>query len=221
MFKNLKSLFVIEEDEGSGKGKGQETQPTTESTEEKIKEVRDHIDTKTPAGKAHPKFTEILFQAMENNNLDGFDYLEYKKSLQSLAKMPMDESTRYQSAYAMAQTMGVSVASLLETTQHYLNVLKREEDKFNKALANQEDTKIEAREKEIQDLQKTINDKAAQIKKLTQEIEQHQKQMAQHKEEISVAAQKMEATKRTFMASYNQLTNQIKADYEKMKQFLK
>ncbi|MCB0662113.1 MAG: hypothetical protein KDC24_05200, partial [Saprospiraceae bacterium] len=88
MFKNLKSLFIIDEDD-QGKGK-KPAEDNSATAEEKIKQVQEEIDTKTPAGKAHPKFTEILFQAMENNNLEGFDYLEYKKSLQSLAKMPME-----------------------------------------------------------------------------------------------------------------------------------
>jgi uncharacterized coiled-coil protein SlyX len=220
MFKNLKSLFIIEEDENAGK-KGQATEDKNATAEEKIQQVREEIDTAIPEGKAHPKFTEILFQAMENNDLDGFDYLEYKKSLKSLAKMPMEEATRYQSAYAMAQTMGVSVKQLLDTTQHYLNVLQQEENKFNKALANQEDKKIQAREDAIKALEKTIGDKKAKIKKLQVEIDEHQKEMATFKKEISTAAQKMEATKRAFIASYNQLVNQIKDDFGKMKQYLK
>ena len=74
---------------------------------------------------------------MEKANIEGFDYLEYKQSLKSLAKMPMDERTRFQSAYAMAQTMGASVGHLIKTAQHYIDILAAEEKKFETALANQ------------------------------------------------------------------------------------
>ena len=75
-------------------------------------------------GKVNDKFTEVLFSAMERDNQEGFDYLEFKQSLRSLEKMPMDEATRYQSALAMAKTLGANPVLLQQSAAHYLNVLK-------------------------------------------------------------------------------------------------
>ena len=115
-------------------------------------------------GKVNKKFTEILLAAMERDNQEGFDYMEFKQSLQSLEKMPMDEATRYQSALAMAKTMGADPTTLLQSANHYLNVLKMEEKKFEEALSKQTSVKIGQKKKEQQGLQTAINEKAEAIK---------------------------------------------------------
>ena len=73
---------------------------------------------------------DVLAEALQNNNIDGVDYFEFRQSLLSLSKISMDEKTRYQSAFAMAQAMGATPKQLIETAEHYLNVLKNEEHKF-------------------------------------------------------------------------------------------
>lgn len=216
MFKNIRSLFNLDEDD-----EGKDTGAKASNAAGKNKQAGEEPDTKMKTEKSHPKFTEILFQAMEVNNLDEFDYLEFKKSLKSLSQMPMEEATRYQSAFAVAQTMGVSVKQLLDTTQHYITVLEQEEEKFNKALAKQEANKIQSREDAIKALEKTISEKTIQIKKLSAEIDKHKAEVVTYKKEVNNATQKMEAAKLGFLASYNQLVSQIREDIEKMKQYLK
>ena len=221
MFKNLKSLF-IEEEEGSSKkpvskqnraAKNTPTAPASKATVSESKAGR--------PGQVTKKFMEILLKAMEAGNLDGFDYLEYKQSLKSLEKMPMDEATRYQSAFAMAQTMGATPDKLIKTAQHYINLLSNEEKKFEDALANQTTKQIGSKRQKISKLEENVKAKAEKIKKLTQEIEADQKQAAAMKQEISSATQKVESTKNDFIASYNTLVGLINRDVENMSKYLK
>jgi hypothetical protein len=216
VLKSLKSLFFLE-DEQAAKTAGA---PKPES-KQNLQEIVANQAPVEREGKISERFLEVLLQAMEQSNLQGFDYLEYKRSLQSLSKMPMDEPTRYQSAFAMAQTMGVSVPALLDTASHYLKVLQEEERKFGEALANQSKIKIQQREEQLVNLEKLIQSKAEQIKKLTDEIQKHQAELASSKNEISEHAMKMEMTKRDFLASYQSLVGQIQSDVEKMKTHLK
>ena len=171
-------------------------------------------------GKINMKFTEVLFAAMERENQEGFDYLEFKQSLQSLAQMPMDEATRYQSALAMAKTLGAAPANLLQSAGHYLNVLKLEENKFQEALTKQKEERIGQMSKEKGSLEAAVNEKAEAIKKLTLEIEAHRKKLDQLKTEILEATQKVESTKNDFIASYNSLVSQIQLDIDNMKKHL-
>ena len=113
MLKALKSLFIIEEEDSKSKS----TSKTKSKQAPKAKPATNTVSsikesTKGRAGKVDSKFMNVLLKAMDNNNLEGFDYLEFKQSLKSLEKMPMDEATRYQSAFAMAKTMGASAAQL-------------------------------------------------------------------------------------------------------------
>lgn len=226
----LKSLFIVE-DETSGKKK--KAAPATKKTVEKAAPKSTPKTKSTPAaspevvtpsaskGQATSKFIEIMFGAMEKHNLDGFDYIEYKESLKSLEKMPMDEQTRFQSAFAMAKTMGATPQKLIDAAAHYLKVLEHEEKKFEQALENQRSRQIGGREKQIKDLEVGIQQKAKHIKKLTTEIEQSQKQLGAIKQEISGAVSKVETTKNNFIASYQVVVAQISADIEKMKKYLK
>lgn len=220
VLKNLKSLFVVEEEETST---AQTAQPKPQSTP-KVR-TSDSAPTLPQSetgeqGKVSSKFMEVLLRAMEKNNLEGFDYLEYKKSLQSLAKMPMDEATRYKSAYAMAQTMGVQPDMLVSTAEHYINILSKEERQFEQALMAQKDKQVQSKLGQLKKVEATIQQKAERIKQLTQEIEQHQQQIAQTKKEVSEASVKIETTKNHFIASYNALVSKIQEDINKMKQYL-
>lgn len=171
-------------------------------------------------GKVTDKFNNVLLGAMEKANLDGFDYLEYKQSLQSLKSMNLDEATRYRSAFAMAKTMNVDLPHLVRTAGHYVQVLQQEEAKFEQALANQQTSRIAERKQQATSLEKLVQEKEAQIKKLQQEIEQHRAQAEKIKAEVGKAQGKMETTKNNFIASYNNLVRQIHNDVERMKQYL-
>ncbi len=227
MFKNIKSLFIIEEEESS-KPTAEEKDKVSEKTVKQSSSASVHPTSKSkththkaPTGQVRTQFTEILFKAMEQQNLDGFDYLEYKQSLRSLEKMPMDEKTRFQSAFAMAQTMGASPEKLIQTAQHYLDVLKNEENKFEKALASQKQKQIGSKESQLKKLQQVIQEKNERIKELTLEIQGHQKEITVLKDKIGDAVVKVETTKNDFLASYEALVKQIVNDMANMKNYLK
>ncbi len=230
MFKNLKSLFI--EDDGSKK-KQSKVEEAVENEEivpnvqpkSNINVENSATDPTVPqeaaAGTVSDKFLKVLFGALEKNNIDGFDYFEYRESLKSLEKMPMDEKTRYQSAFAMAKTMGATPQRLVETAGHYINVLKKEEAKFQQALVQQKSKQIGGREQQYKQLQQAIQQKKEQINKLTQEIEQHEKQLGQIKQEVSSASVKVEATKNNFVVTYDHIVSKIMTDIENMKKYLK
>ncbi len=230
MFKNLKSLFIVEEENAGASSTPAKQQPQNPAQQNRGTATPEKpANTTNPAapppsagaGKAMPELTEVLFKAMEQNNIEGFDYLEFKQSLNSLKKMPMDDQTRYQSAFAMAQTMGVTVERLLQTGQHYLDVLKQEEQKFEVAVNNQKARQIGEKGQQITKMEEAIKAKAEQIKQLTLEIEADQVKATQLKQELSEATVKVEATRSNFMASSEALVQQIRSDLDNIKNFLK
>ncbi len=236
MFDRIKKLFVVEDNDPLKKAleqKSQEEADANASTEE-IVPSRPAAKSTTPqnpttqaptakptGGKVTDKFMNILLGAMDKNNLDGFDYLEYKQSLMSLQNMDMDEATRYQSAFAMAKTMGATPKKLLETANHYLNILKTEEQKFGQALVSQKDKQIGNRQQRLDQLAKAVEHKRKQIAQLTKEIEAHEQETAQIKEQITDSTVKVENTKNNFVVTYQLLTSQIQEDIRKMQSYLK
>lgn len=172
-------------------------------------------------GQSNEKFMDVLFKAMEAANIDGFDYFEFKQSLNNLQKVPMDEATRFKSAYAMAQTMGATSDNLIKTASHYLGILQQEANKFGEAANNQINNQIGNKKAQIDNYEGAIKQKAEQIKQLTQEIDQHRKEMEQLKQDITQSSAKVTQTKADFDASYNLLVSYIQSDINNMKQYLK
>ena len=226
MLKKLKSLFIVEDenDKKEAPKKSQEPKvekPAKPSSQPEIEVNIEIPEITDPKGKPDPKFVDILLKAIEKNNMDGFDYLEYKQSLQSLHGMDMDEATRYKSAFAMAKTMGATPDKLVNSANHYITVLRKEESKFKEALINQRKSQIQGREAKIKSIETAIKEKKAQIKKIMTEIERNEKELEKLKSEINKSAAKVESTNERFHLALNVVMGQISNDLEKMKQFLK
>jgi predicted RNase H-like nuclease (RuvC/YqgF family) len=221
MFDKLKSIFIVEDERAKKSEPAVEEKPAKQATTSESSEKEYVSPAKASKGKITQKFTDVLLRAMEANNLDGFDYLEYKQSLKSLEEMPMDEATRFKSAFAMAQTMGATPDHLIQTANHYIDILLKEEDKFGQALINQRSRQIGDKEKQIEQLQSLIKEKTQQVEQLKADIEQHNKAMSGMKNQIHDATIKVESTKNDFHASFNSLVTQIKKDITSMQNHLK
>jgi len=226
MLKNLKSLFIVEE------AQEEEKKPAGTKEKKPVAPIKPSGATPPPlpkqnsgstntTGSVDNKIVEKLLQAIEKNNLDGFDYLEYKKSLKALEKMPMDEATKYRSAFATASTMGVTLDKLLQTTNFYVGVLDKENEEFVSAFKNQFNDKVSGREREIAQFQSIIKEKSAQIKALTDEITKHQEQITGLKSKIEESNAKITKTQNDFKQSYDHLKAQFEDDIIKMKKYLK
>ncbi|MEI6411184.1 MAG: hypothetical protein WCR52_17480 [Bacteroidota bacterium] len=216
--KKFKSVFIV--DDGTTTPSSEEQQAQTQ-TQTAAPNQQAQQSVSSVAGSVNNKFVEILTAALEKNNQEGFDYFEFRQSLINLAKMPLDEATRYQSAYAMAQTMGVTPVKLIESAKFYLNVLSNEQAKFREAHTQQRAKLIGNREEELKNLDAMMQQKAEQIKQLTQQIEEHRKQSETMRSEINESTIKIENTKADFETTFNSVYAQIEQDMGKIQQYLK
>ena len=159
-------------------------------------------------------------QAMEAVNQSGFDYLEYKRSLQNLKKMEMTEALRYQSAFAAAQSMGVNRQALLDSAQHYLQELDREELKFNKALREHRGKRVDEREGQLKAYGQQIAQRQEAIVRLQQEIQQLEEKQGKLKVELGKNARKIAKTGADFAATHRVIADSIASDIENIKKYL-
>ncbi len=223
MWKNLKGYFIVEEEEKPARAKS--TLP------DKRSEVKQTAAATNPApaaphptttgGKVADKFVEVLLQAMERANLPGFDYLEYKKALQNLEKMNFDEGMRFQTAYAAAQSMGVTPAQLTDSAAHYLSALKVEQDKFAAAMQKQQDEQVGSKQEELKRLDGLVAEQETKIKQLQEQIEKTRARQQQLQQTIGESQGKIQSTAADFQKTYATIAGSITADIEKMQQYLK
>jgi uncharacterized coiled-coil protein SlyX len=227
MLKKLKSFFIVDdnpqaevksESPKSGASSPQKTDVSKQPAMKLEKPVYDKDN--PPKGKPNEKFVNILLGAIESNNVEGFDYLEFKQALQNLSGVEMDEATKFKSALAMAKTMGASKKVLFSSADLYLNVLSREESKFMESFSKQVNIQVNNRNEDITNLEKGIALKNKQIKELQAEIEAQEKALNKKKTSADQASAKVKATKDSFFHAYHIVSEQIKADIEKMKKYL-
>ena len=110
-----------------------------------------------------------LLTAIKDGQQKDFDYLKFKQSYKSLCQMGMDESTAAKSAFLTASTMGLTKDKLLNTVQHYKNLLNKEKEQFAVALKNQIANNIDAKALEINRLQERTEENKRKIQQLMDE----------------------------------------------------
>ncbi|MEY3194997.1 MAG: hypothetical protein RIQ78_1094 [Bacteroidota bacterium] len=211
LLKKFKSIFIAEE---------LSQQPATAEVSPPAAAVAAPTAELDAVSTTNNKFIDVLATALEQNNQEGFDYFEFRQSLINLAKMPMDEATRYKSAFAMAQTMGIDALKLIDSAVFYGKVMAGEQDRFNDAHEQQRAKLIGNREEELKHLDATVLQKQAQITQLNGEIENHQREQGQIKQEIAEATIKIETTKAEFEIALNVVVAHLQSDIQKMKQYL-
>lgn len=234
MFKNLKSLFIIETTEDNQKKEEELTSDSSvENAEYLLGELDDFddFDEKLEAalsgemiekeGVIDNQIIEQLLLEVEKNDLEGFDYFEYKKALKALDKMPMNEVTKYRSAFATASTMGVTLDDLLKSAAFYVSILDAENEKVNTDFEKKITESVGKKEEEIADLKNTIQEKKALIKKLTEEIETHENQITDLKYKVKDAKKELTENQNDFKVSFDYLKSQFTIDIARMKEYLK
>lgn len=225
MWKNLKSYFIVEE-EGKQQASSTDKKPAGKSTTPTS--ASPQAPSTAPAsapsslsGNVNDRFVKVLMEAMEAANLPGFDYLEYKKSLQNLKKMNFTDSVRYQTAFATAQSMGVTPQQLQDSAQHYLNTLNAEQKKFSVALAGQRAQQISDKESQLKQIDAEVQRQEAKIKELQTQIEQAKAEQAKLRKTIKGSVDKLAKTQADFETTFKIITDGIEHDKARMAEFLK
>jgi predicted nucleic acid-binding Zn-ribbon protein len=164
---------------------------------------------------------EQLLLEVEKTDLEGFDYFEYKKALKALDKMPMNEVTKYRSAFATASTIGVTLEDLLKSAAFYVAVLDTENEKTNVDFEKKITESVGKKETEVTQLKTKIQEKKALIKKLTGEITQHENKISDLKYKIKDSKKELTESQNNFKVTFDYLKSQFTIDIARMKEYLK
>ena len=166
------------------------------------------------------KSMDFLSKALEAANLPGFDYIEFRQAIDNLKKMNLDESTAFKSAFATAQTMGLTKEKLIQTAQHYKSVIQKEKEQFDVASQKQQDLKIGANLRETNELQQRVKDNDAKILQLQNEIESARTRIRALDFEREQATSKIEEAKSKFFFTHQSIANQMEQDIASMQKYL-
>ena len=162
----------------------------------------------------------FLVQAIEKNNLPGFDYFEFRRAVLSLRQMDLEDEKAFKSAFATASTLGITKDKLLETASYYRHVVEKEKEKFDQALENQNATKVKAREEEMSRLNDQIERHKAEISRLQDEVAEYLEQISTAEKNIELETQKISKAHESFEKTHKSVLLEIDADIENLHKFL-
>ena len=180
-------------------------------------------DLKTIFGTTHgldEKSIEFLTNALEKNNLPGFDYLEFKLALANMSQMDLDEATAFKTAYATASTMGLTKTKLLETATHYQKIINKERSQFEVALKKQMHQRVAGKQQEVEKLKQQIIKHREKITQLEAQIDKYQVTIDGADATINEAKSKIEGTKDNFETTSQSILNQIQKDIENIDRYI-
>lgn len=162
----------------------------------------------------------FLTKAISDNDLPGFDYLEYKKALSALEEMDMDADIAVQSSFKTAEIAGLTKAKLLEAAQHYLKVIDHEKKQFQDAMKNQYKVKVLEKEERLSFLNGGILDGQRRVQAIQGKIKELEVELNQVQQELDAAKNNLQHTEQKFVEACGALESVIQSDIEKFNQLL-
>lgn len=166
-------------------------------------------------------FLEQLKEAMDSADLPGQQtYLAFSKALKNMEKLPMDEATKFQAAFATLQATGSNVNQLTESFSYFGGILDAEKDKFEEALHATIGNSVVEKEDEIKKLTEENEEHSAEIKRLTESVAANQNAIVRLQGELSEVNNKLKQKENSFMEAYRMMKQQLQSDAQKINTYL-
>lgn len=222
MKKVLGVFFELDE-----KKEKQEPTPKEEAKEEvaeqPVEEKEAVIEVTTPVtptvGEIDENMKQDLVNAIEEANIDGYDYFEFKEALFNMESVIPTEGERFKAAFAAVASM-VRSDHLINTANHYIDVLNKKEESFNDYVLHMKDEKVKAKEDAAAVAEETIQQKQDQIIKLNQEIAELQEQKKTAQQEAITENAKIQQVELNFKTTCEAIKKKIAADIKKIETYL-
>jgi hypothetical protein len=178
--------------------------------------VPDHVPTYSAGGiiteplPEHEQYFERLIEEANTRNplFQGTDYKEFVDSKLDIDDI-QDEAIRYQTAYNVLKSTGLTKEKLLSTGQEYLNLIGRDLNAFQSAHAQQY-------QKEVRPKEELIQKKAQELQALTQRLTTLKAEINQISQEITLTKDKMNTTKNSFLLAGENKQREIQTELQKI-----
>ncbi len=219
-FTKIKDLFVESsgDDKGSDKKENKTPVKETKDTKKQPPSVNKPTVKITASGQVDQKIFDSLIKVLEEKNLPGEDYMEFMDAYQAMKNIQLDDNIKIQTVLATLSTKGLTVKKIFDSADYYIAELNKEKDKFDNALGQQVNLKVESKHNEVKRLNEEIKSKSDQIAKLTTEINNHQKNIQNINQQIIEAESKIKATESNFSTTFEFIISQIQGNIDKIKQ---
>jgi hypothetical protein len=214
MSKFLKGLFYDSEDteeETEVQAPAVGTQPAPAATP---------VATAVLSGTVNEEMANMLMSAIQEANLDGFDYIEFRDSVLNMAGTPMTEQQKYQAVFTTAKAMGLTIQTLTDAVDHYQAVIDSKKDSFLASVESQVAAEVTSREEKKLSKENLIQEAADKIKELNDFITASQQENVELANEINQHKLNIGNTTAAFEATYGMVSGKLAEDKNKIQTYL-
>lgn len=231
LFKKLSSL-VFEETETS-----EVTKETSDATQSSSSTGKGFVYSDSQSSNTNPqvnlsipnangvfdqKFYANFLKLIEDNNIEGVDYLEFSKAKKAMDGIPgMAEAVKYQSAYAsLSANAKITKEHLLKTADFYIEKLDTEAKEFESEMSNEVAAQVHARMEQSKQKESQIANKQEEIAKLQAEINNLQVEIGQTNVEAQQYQFNIDSTAKNFKVTLEAVKAQINSDKQNIQNFI-
>ena len=177
----------------------------------------------TGTGSIDTKFVGHFADVLQKANVEGPDYFEFRETLKSLADLGLDESKRYQAAWATfkAMTGQANTSVLTSTASQYLTALNADREQFLKSVETALAERVGGLQDEQKQLQTDNETLQKQITDLQNRLTTNTDRLSKLGGEMTEQSQKLTQNRQNFEATYASFTDQIKQDVSTIQTYLK
>jgi len=160
-----------------------------------------------------------LSEVLEESNLEGYDYFEFRGSLENMKSVIPGEAERFKGAFAAVASF-VTVERLLETADYYLTKLGEKNGEFKSYVESMFAEKVLAKEAKAEEIDQAVAARNEQITLLNKEINDLQEEKTTALNEAITEKGKIEKVQINFGTALKKITEGIGADKTKIGTYL-
>ncbi len=228
-FKTLSNL-VYEEDTTTSEETTNSTAASSNAQPNKFQYSETTQSTNIPSNLGIPnvggtfdeKFYNSFLHVLENNNIEGVDYLEFSKAKKAMDNIPgMAEAVKYQSTYASLKANStITKEQLLKTADFYIEKLENEGKEFDVEMQNEISAQVHARNEQSKSKEAEIVKKQEDIAKLQNEINVLNAEIGQSNVEAQQFQAKIDSTAKNFKITLEAVKGQINLDKQNIQTYI-
>ena len=174
-------------------------------------------------GKVNDAVYTMLSEAIERNNLEGNDFLEFMQALNGMASLAVDENVKFNMVFTTLGTSanGMTKEHLLGSIKHYLGVIENEKNIFTGEMASATESMVTANISNAESLNQTAQQKFEQIQQLQADIENINGQVDELNKSAKESEVKIAQKEADFEMTVGQLVTQLQNYDTKINQYIK
>lgn len=161
-----------------------------------------------------------IMTVLEKNNMDGFDYFEFRQSVVNANAMPLPEADKYRTIFSMAKPFGVTKEKLLSSIDFYVQKLDEHKQGFANYIASLREQEVTTREQKRVNNEALIQQKNEMIRQLNDEINVLHQECTALSTEVYAQNAQITTKEQSFASTFDVVVKQLSDDRTKIDTYI-